>query len=57
MNVILFVFCSILFVGSFLLFGFAFEFPAPIDQIMFVGGILGVSASFAIPFHLLTRTD
>jgi hypothetical protein len=56
-NVILFVFCSILFVGSFLLFGFAFEFPAPIDQIMFVGGILGVSASFAIPFHLLTRTD
>ena len=57
MKVFVFLVALVLFVASFGLFGYAFAVPGPWDSIMFFGGILAVCAAFAIPFHLLGRTD
>lgn len=58
MNVVVFVISSILFVGSFLLFGYAFAVGGGLPAIgMFAAGVLAVSASLAIPFHLLGRSE
>ena len=56
MNVIAFVVAIALFVGGLLLMGYSFYvvgFQGPV----FVSGILAVSASIAIPVHVLKRID
>ena len=58
MKVFVFLVCLALFVASFALFAFAFTFDGGLWQsVTFFAGILAVSASLAIPFHLLQRTD
>ncbi|MBN9607477.1 MAG: hypothetical protein J0G30_12785 [Actinomycetales bacterium] len=58
MNVFAFVVSAILFLGSFLLFGYAFAVGGGVLAItMFIGGVLAVSASLAIPFHILGRSS
>jgi hypothetical protein len=60
MKVVVFVVSLLIFVGSLVLMGYAFEVG---DQsglggaAMFTGGILGVSLAYAIPFHLLRKFD
>lgn len=66
MAVFWFVVSAALFVGSFLLFGYAFEADAffaglgwtgfPFESVVFSAGIIAVVASLAIPFHLLGRS-
>ncbi|HTE62258.1 MAG TPA: hypothetical protein VK631_18030 [Solirubrobacteraceae bacterium] len=46
-----------LFVGSFVLFGYAFAVPAGWDMVLFFAGLLAVAGSLAIPFHLLEKFD
>jgi hypothetical protein len=57
MKVIVFLVALAFFVGSFLLFGYAFSVPEEWAGATFFGGILAVCVSLAIPFHLLERTD
>ncbi len=57
MKVIVFLVALAFFVGSFLLFGYAFEVQEAWAGAMFFAGILAVCVSVAIPFHLLERTD
>ena len=60
MKVVVFLFAFAIMIASFFAFAYAFQFgeESPILAIaLFTGGILGVSASFAIPFHLLGATD
>jgi hypothetical protein len=57
MKVFIFLVCLVLFVGSFLLFGYAFSVPEQWAGLMFFSGIAAVSVSLAIPFHLLQHTD
>jgi len=60
MKVVVFVISLLIFVGSLVLMGYAFEVG---DQngfagaSMFMGGILGFSLSYAIPFHLMRKFD
>jgi hypothetical protein len=51
-----------LFVGSFVLFGYAFAVEGQVLFIdnsiwLFSGGLLAVALSLAIPFHLLEKFD
>lgn len=58
MKVFGFLVCLVLFVASFALFALAFTFDSGLWQAAtFFAGILAVSASLAIPFHLLQRTE
>ncbi|MBN9141404.1 MAG: hypothetical protein J0H23_11310 [Micrococcales bacterium] len=60
MKVVVFLVALVIFVASFLAFGYAFEVGEQntlAAMALFLGGILGVSASFAIPFHVLPATD
>lgn len=60
MKVVVFLVAFVIFVASFAAFGYAFEAGeqnALAGAALFFAGILGVSASFAIPFHLLPATD
>jgi hypothetical protein len=52
MNVFGFVIAFVIFVAGLVLFGFAFTVPS-FEAVMFVGGIILVSISLAIPFHIL----
>jgi hypothetical protein len=52
MNVFAFVVAFVIFVAGLLLFGFAFDVPS-FEAIMFVGGVICVAISLAIPFHLI----
>lgn len=54
MKVIIFVIALALFVGGMLLMGYAFTLTEGM-AIMFFGGIVAVSLSLAIPFHLLGK--
>jgi len=51
-----FVIALILFLGGMTLMGYAF-FPGVDGYLFFLGGILAVSLSLAIPFHLLKLAD
>ncbi|RQP11384.1 MAG: hypothetical protein EAS51_06050 [Microbacteriaceae bacterium] len=60
MKVVVFVIALAIFVAS--LFAFAYSFQIGEENglaaiALFFAGILGVSASYAIPFHLLPATD
>lgn len=57
MKVVAFLIAIVLFVGSLALFGFAFNLDESWRVAAFIVGILGVSLSLAIPFHLLSRAD
>lgn len=56
MNGIAFTVALVLFVGGIALFGIAFN-AVGFEAIVFVLGIIAVSVSIAIPFHVLKRTD
>lgn len=57
MNILAYVVFAILFFGSWLMLGYAFELPSPLNLVVFLGGILVASASLMIPFHLLGKLD
>jgi len=60
MKVVVFVISLLIFVGSLVLMGYAFqvgEQSGVAAMAMFLGGILGVSLSYAVPFHLLEKFD
>ena len=62
MKIFAFLVCLGLFVGSFVLFGYAFAVDGEILFVhnstwLFFGGLLAVAASLMIPFHLLERLD
>jgi hypothetical protein len=57
MNVIAFLVSIILFVGSFLLFGYAFEVTSPYDLLLFGGGLLAILLSVLIPFQFLGHSE
>jgi hypothetical protein len=57
MNILAYVVFAILFFGAWLLFGYAFVMPYPLNLGMFLGGILLASASLMIPFHVLGKLD
>lgn len=56
MNIVAFVIGAVLFVGGVVMFGYSFD-GTTFDPFLFAGGIIVVSASIAIPFHLLKRVD
>jgi len=55
-NIVAFVIGAVLFVGGVVMFGYSFD-GTTFDPFLFAGGIIVVSASIAIPFHLLKRVD
>ena len=57
MKVFAFLVALAFFVGSFLLFGYAFAVDGAWQYIMFFGGLAGVAISLMIPFHLLEKFD
>ncbi len=57
MKLFAFVVALILFVGSFVLFYYAFSVPEAAAGWVFFSGIIAVSLSLAIPFHFLQKTD
>lgn len=57
MKVFAFLVSLALFLGGLALFGYAFTFSADLHAIGFFGGIVAVSLSLMIPFHLLERLD
>jgi hypothetical protein len=58
MKIFAFLVALAFFVGSFLLFGYAFDAPDGFPQFaLFGGGLLAVAISLAIPFHLLEKLD
>ncbi|MEJ1229432.1 MAG: hypothetical protein WDM88_00510 [Galbitalea sp.] len=56
MNVFYFIVAFVIFVGGMALCAFAFDAP-PYQALMFVGGILAISVSLVIPFHILGRSE
>ncbi len=52
MNVFGFVIAFVIFLAGLVLFGFAFTVPS-FEAVMFVGGVILISISLAIPFHIL----
>jgi hypothetical protein len=56
MNTVSFVIGAVLFVGGIVLFGYAWD-GTVFHPAVFVGGLVAISASIAIPFHLLKRVD
>lgn len=57
MNILAYVIFAVLFFGSWLLFGYAFQMPYPVNFGMFAAGLLVACGSLAIPFHLLGKLD
>jgi hypothetical protein len=57
MKIFAFLVALALFVGSFLLFGYAFAVGPGWDTALFAGGLIAVALSLAIPFHLLEKFD
>ena len=57
MKVFAFLVSFVLFVGGILLFGQAFAVAPEWHTLTFAAGIVAISLSLMIPFHLLERTD
>lgn len=56
MNILAFVIGAVLFVGGIVLFGYGWDgtvFHVPV----FVAGLVAITASIVIPFHILKRID
>lgn len=56
MNVFAFVIAIALFIGGMAMFAYSF-YAVGYEGVMFVGGILAVSAAIALPVHVLKRID
>lgn len=56
MKLIAFLIAMVLFVGGMISMGYAFE-PDAAHFELFFGGVLAISLSLAIPFHILKRID
>ena len=56
MKIIAFLIAMVLFVGGMILMGYAFE-PDVAHFELFVGGIVAITLSLIIPFHILKRLD
>ena len=56
MNIVAFVIGTVLFVGGIVLFGYSWD-GTTFSPLMFTAGLLTISASIAVPFHLLKRVD
>ena len=56
MNIVAFIIAFALFLGGMALFAFAFYIDG-FELLSFFGGIQLVSATIAIPAHVLKRTD
>ena len=52
----MFIVALVIFLASLYCFTLAFAVPGW-EMVLFIAGILGVSISFAIPFHLLKRVQ
>jgi hypothetical protein len=57
MKIFAFLVCLGLFVGSLVLFGYAFAVGDGWNLVLFFAGLLGVAVSLMIPFHLLEKFD
>ncbi len=57
MNILAYVVFAILFFGSWLLLGYAFVMPYPVNLGMFLAGIFVGGGSLVIPFHVLGKLD
>lgn len=57
MKVVAFLVSFVIFVGSFALFGYAFAVPMGWNYVLFALGIVAITVSLMIPFHLLERFD
>jgi hypothetical protein len=57
MKVFVFLVSLALFLGGLALFGYAFTFGPEWHTVTFIGGVLAISVSLMIPFHLLERLD
>ncbi len=57
MKVFAFLVSIVLFLGGIALFGYAFTFGPDWYTLVFVSGIVAISLSLMIPFHLLDRLD
>ncbi|WP_168200436.1 hypothetical protein [Protaetiibacter larvae] len=57
MKVVIFLVSLVLFLASFLAFGYASTFEGLTAAAVFFGGILLASIAFVIPFHLLEKFD
>jgi hypothetical protein len=57
MKVVIFLVSLVLFVASFIAFGYAFTFEGLTAAAVFAGGIALVCIAYAIPFHLLEKFD
>jgi len=55
-KVFAFIVALIVFLGSLYLFTLAFAVPG-FEGLLFAAGIIGVSLAFAIPAHILKRTQ
>ena len=56
MNVVAFLIAIALFIGGLFLMGYSF-YVEGLEILMFLGGILAVSLSIALPVHILKRID
>lgn len=56
MKIIGFVAALVFFLGGIYLFALAFQVPG-YETLVFIGGILLISAGIAIPMHLMKRID
>jgi hypothetical protein len=52
MQIVVWFFSFVIFLGGLVMMGYAFEMPG-YELIMFLGGILAVSLAVAIPTHVL----
>lgn len=56
MNIVAFIIGAVLFIGGIVLFGYSWD-GSYFSWIMFSAGLVAISASVAIPFHVLKRVD
>lgn len=56
MNTVSFVIGAVLFIGGIIMFGYSWD-GTVFHPFVFAGGILAISASIGIPFHMLKRVD
>jgi len=57
MKVVVFIVSLVLFVASFVAFGYAFTFDGLTAALVFGAGIALVAIAYMIPFHLLEKFD
>ena len=56
MNVFYFILAFVFFALGIFLFAFAFNVP-DFEAVLFVGGVVAISISLAIPFHVIGHSE